>query len=102
MLDTPGFVNFIQEARGALRVADAAVIVVDAVSGVMVQTEKYGALRRNSVSPGWLSSTEWTAIRPALSAHWNRFNNSWAGCALLFRFPSARNDRSRALSILSP
>jgi elongation factor G len=40
MLDTPGFGVFIQEARGALRVVDAAVVVVDAVSGVMVQTEK--------------------------------------------------------------
>jgi elongation factor G len=40
LLDTPGFNNFIQEARGALRVTDAAVVVVDAVSGVMVQTEK--------------------------------------------------------------
>jgi elongation factor G len=40
MLDTPGFGNFIQEARGALRVADAAIVIVDAVSGVMVQTEK--------------------------------------------------------------
>jgi elongation factor G len=40
MLDTPGFGVFIQEARGALRVADAAVVVVDAASGVMVQTEK--------------------------------------------------------------
>src|SRR5205809_1569232 len=40
MLDTPGFGNFIQEARGALRVADAAVVVVDAIAGVMVQTEK--------------------------------------------------------------
>ena len=40
MLDTPGFGNFIQEARGALRVADAAVVLIDAVSGVMVQTEK--------------------------------------------------------------
>src|SRR5204863_469740 len=40
MLDTPGFGNFIQEARGALRVADAAIVVVDAVSGAMVQTEK--------------------------------------------------------------
>ena len=40
LLDTPGFVNFIQEARGALRVVDGAVAVVDAVSGVMVQTEK--------------------------------------------------------------
>ena len=40
LLDTPGFGNFIQEARGALRVADAALVVVDAVAGVMVQTEK--------------------------------------------------------------
>jgi len=40
ILDTPGFGNFIQEARGALRVADAAIVVVDAVSGIMVQTEK--------------------------------------------------------------
>src|SRR3989475_11538153 len=40
ILDTPGFGNFIQEARGALRVADAAIVLVDAVSGVMVQTEK--------------------------------------------------------------
>ena len=40
LLDTPGFGNFIQEARGALRVADAAMVVVDAVAGVMVQTEK--------------------------------------------------------------
>src|SRR4051812_30706562 len=40
LLDTPGFGNFIQEVRGALRVTDAAVVVVDAVSGVMVQTEK--------------------------------------------------------------
>jgi elongation factor G len=43
LLDTPGFGNFIQEARGALRVADGALVVVDAVSGVMVQTEKVWA-----------------------------------------------------------
>jgi elongation factor G len=40
LIDTPGFGNFIQEARGALRVTDAAIVVVDAVAGVMVQTEK--------------------------------------------------------------
>jgi elongation factor G len=40
LLDNPGFGNFIQEARGALRVSDGAIVVVDAVSGVMVQTEK--------------------------------------------------------------
>jgi elongation factor G len=40
LLDTPGYANFLAEARAALRVADAAVVVVDAVSGVEVQTQK--------------------------------------------------------------
>jgi elongation factor G len=38
-VDTPGMANFLSDARGALRVTDAALIVVDAVSGVQVQTE---------------------------------------------------------------
>jgi elongation factor G len=40
LLDAPGYANFLSEARSALRVADAAMVVVDAVSGVEVQTEK--------------------------------------------------------------
>lgn len=39
-IDTPGIANFLSDARAALRVADAAIVVVDAVSGVQVQTEK--------------------------------------------------------------
>ena len=34
VIDTPGSGNFLSDARAALRVADAAVVVVDAVSGV--------------------------------------------------------------------
>ena len=40
LIDTPGIGNFLSDARAALHVADAALVVVDAVSGVMVQTEK--------------------------------------------------------------
>src|SRR5947207_6531636 len=40
LIDTPGIGNFLSEARAALHVADAALVVVDAVAGVMVQTEK--------------------------------------------------------------
>src|SRR5438105_10102640 len=39
-IDTPGMGNFLADARAALHVADAALVVVDAVGGVMVQTEK--------------------------------------------------------------
>ena len=39
-LDTPGKGIFIQDARNSMRVADAALIIVDAVAGVEVQTEK--------------------------------------------------------------
>ncbi|MBI5082427.1 MAG: elongation factor G [Chloroflexi bacterium] len=39
LLDTPGFNDFMGEVKSALRVADGAIIVVDAVSGVEVGTE---------------------------------------------------------------
>ena len=40
LIDTPGIGNFVSDTRAALRVADAALVVVDAVAGVEVQTEK--------------------------------------------------------------
>ena len=39
-IDTPGYGDFISDARAGLRAAGAAVVVVDAVAGVQVQTEK--------------------------------------------------------------
>ena len=40
LIDTPGYAAFVAHARPALRVADCALVVVDAVSGIEVQTEK--------------------------------------------------------------
>ncbi|HMK55399.1 MAG TPA: elongation factor G [Dissulfurispiraceae bacterium] len=40
LIDTPGFINFIEDARGCLRVADGAVVIVSAISGVKAETEK--------------------------------------------------------------
>jgi elongation factor G len=42
-IDTPGFANFLTDARSALRVVEAAIVVVDSVAGVEVQTEKLWA-----------------------------------------------------------
>jgi elongation factor G len=40
LIDTPGMGNFLGEARAALHVVEAAIVVVDAVGGVQVSTEK--------------------------------------------------------------
>ncbi|MEO5821299.1 MAG: elongation factor G [Vicinamibacteraceae bacterium] len=39
LIDTPGVGNLLTDTRGALRVVEAVLVVVDAVSGVQVQTE---------------------------------------------------------------
>jgi elongation factor G len=40
LVDMPGYGDFVAEARAGLRVVEGAVVVVDAVAGVEVQTEK--------------------------------------------------------------
>ena len=40
MIDTPGFINFIEDTKGCLRVVDGAVVLVSAISGVKAETEK--------------------------------------------------------------
>jgi elongation factor G len=51
IIDTPGIGNFLADARAALQVADAAIVVVDAVAGVMVQTEKVWEAAREIALP---------------------------------------------------
>src|SRR6195256_78430 len=51
LIDTPGVGNFLADALAALNVADAALVVVDAVAGVMVQTEKVWAAAEESGLP---------------------------------------------------
>lgn len=40
IIDTPGMADFVGEVRSALQAADAAIIVVDSVDGVQIETEK--------------------------------------------------------------
>jgi elongation factor G len=40
LIDTPGFINFIEDTRACLRVADGGIVVVSAVSGVKAEMRK--------------------------------------------------------------
>src|SRR5215472_7413283 len=51
VLDTPGFNIFINDTRAALVAADAAIVVVDGVAGVEVQTEKVWAFANDFELP---------------------------------------------------
>ena len=86
LIDTPGMGNFLSDARAALRVVEAAVVVVDGVSGVQVSTEQIwetaaslnlprlivvNRLDRERASlPRALDSLRQTLSRSAVAVHW--------------------------------
>src|ERR687894_1228444 len=51
LIDTPGYAAFVSHARPALRAADCAVVVVHAVKGVEVQTEKTWGYANEFITP---------------------------------------------------
>jgi len=51
LADTPGYINFEADTRSCLKVLDGAILVVNAVSGVEVQTEKMWSLARSADVP---------------------------------------------------
>jgi elongation factor G len=57
-IDTPGYAAFVAHARPALRVADCALAVVDAVKGVEVQTEKTWAFANEFIVPRMMVVTK--------------------------------------------
>jgi elongation factor G len=57
-IDTPGYAAFIAHARPALRVADCALVIVDAVKGVEVQTEKTWGFANEFIVPRIMAITK--------------------------------------------
>ncbi len=58
LLDTPGYADFGGDVSAALRVADAAILVVDAGAGVEVQTERYNTMAAERGLPRLLAVTK--------------------------------------------
>src|SRR3984893_17742987 len=79
-IDTPGYAAFVAHARPALRVADWALVVVDAVKGVEVQTEKTWAYANEFILPRMMAITkldkEHSDFATALESAQNRFSRA--------------------------
>ena len=79
-IDTPGYAAFVAHARPALRVADCALVVVDAVKGVEVQTEKTWAYANEFILPRMMVITkldkEHADFGNALESAQNRFSRA--------------------------
>ena len=69
LLDTPGVGNFFADTSAALRVADAALVVVDAVAGAAVQTEKAWASAEELGLPRVVAVNRLDRDRASLDAH---------------------------------
>ncbi len=54
LIDTPGYAAFVSHARPALRVADCALVVVDGVNGIEVQTEKTWSYANEFILPRFM------------------------------------------------
>ncbi len=78
IIDTPGMSDFVGEARAAIQVAEAAIVVVDAVDGVQIETEKVWRYLESKKIPRIIfinkmdkERANFTAIIDNLKSHFN-------------------------------
>ena len=98
LIDTPGFGNFFSDARAAMRVADAALVVVDAVAASRCRPKRRGRQPRSSTCPGSSCSTASTASARRSIARSSRFGSRAAAPSSPFSCRSAKRRTSRASS----
>ncbi len=90
LIDTPGYAAFIAHARPALRVADCALVVVDSVNGVQVQTEKTWAYANEFLLPRFMAVTKLDKERADFGAALDSARNTFSRAIIPFTLPIGR------------
>src|SRR5215218_4636999 len=86
-IDTPGFAAFLPHARPALRVADCALVVVDAVTGVEVGTEKSWAYANEFITPRMMVITKLDKERADFGAALDSARHTFSRAIVPFTLP---------------
>src|SRR5262249_5730117 len=87
IIDTPGFAAFILDAKAALRACDAAVVVVDSVNGVEVQTEKAWSYAEEFALPRLLVASKIDRERGDFDRTVAAINEAFGRAAVPFQIP---------------
>ena len=101
LLDTPGFNIFINDTKAALVAADAALVVVDGVAGVEVQTEKVWSFADEFKLPRAIVINKLDRERSSFERALESVQEFFGRTAIPIQIPSARSAISRAWSTWS-
>jgi elongation factor G len=97
LIDTPGYAAFIAHARPALRVADCALVVVDGVNGVEVQTEKTWAYANEFILPRIMVITKLDKERADFGAALESAQKAFSRAIIPFTLPIGREKDFRGV-----
>ncbi|WP_211197648.1 elongation factor G [Pyrinomonas methylaliphatogenes] len=89
-LDTPGFAGFVAHARPALRVADCALVVVDGVNGIEVQTEKTWGYANEFMVPRFMVISKLDKERADFGAALDSAREAFSRAIIPFTLPIGR------------
>src|ERR1043165_9970457 len=99
ILDTPGYNIFINDTRAALVAADAALVLVDGVAGVEVQTEKVWAFADDFKLPRAIVINKLDRERADFQRALSSVQEFFGRAAVPTTFPSEASAISKAWSI---
>ena len=97
LIDTPGYAAFVAHARPALRVADCAVVVVDGVTRVEVQTEKTWAYANEFMLPRLMVITKLDKERADFDSALASAQNTFSRAIIPFTLPIGKEKDFRAV-----
>jgi elongation factor G len=97
LVDTPGYAAFVTHARPALRVADCALVVVDGVTGVEVQTEKTWAFANEFMLPRIMVITKLDKERSDFDSALASAQNTFSRAIIPFTLPIGKEKDFRGV-----
>src|ERR1044072_792620 len=97
LIDTPGYAAFVSHARPAVRVADCALVVVDGVNGIEVQTENTWSYANEFLLPIFMVITKMDKERADFGHALDTAAHSFARSIVPFTLPIGQEANFRGV-----